>query len=398
MVLVSVAGGVVAAAVSLSLCAATGVLGWFVADAGAHGTSTDGIRVGALAWLLAHGSGLVIGGVSVTAIPLGLTLGCLWTVWRSARRVGERVSGHGPDADRIADGERDWTVPTAASLFAAGYLLVAVPTAVMASGTDVEVPAPAAVLGALVVSMGVSAAGIAVGSGRAAIWIGRVPPVLGRLLTGAWSVFGWCTAVSAAVFVVAFVADLGTAANLVSQAGRDTGDAVWYAVLSTAAIPNATWWTTAYLLGPGFVVGTGTVVTTQVVVLGPLPLVPLLAALPEPGPAPSWVAYLTVLPGLTAALASGRQQWRRRTDRFEVAALTGAGSGILAAIVVTLAAAVSGGSIGPGRMASMGPSGAAVLWHAVAVIGGGALLGAVVVAGWHRYRPVAAARLRRGSR
>ena len=38
-----------------------------------------------------------------------------WAIWRLGHRVGDSVSGHGPDADRIADGERDWTVPIAAA-------------------------------------------------------------------------------------------------------------------------------------------------------------------------------------------------------------------------------------------------------------------------------------------
>ena len=65
---------------TLLICLAAGVVGWFLADAGAHGTPRDGLRVGALGWLLAHGSGVRVDGVAVTVVPLGLTLLCAWAV------------------------------------------------------------------------------------------------------------------------------------------------------------------------------------------------------------------------------------------------------------------------------------------------------------------------------
>ena len=125
LVLMATAGGVFAAASTLVVCLAIGVIGWFLTDAGAHGAPSDGLRAGAFGWLLAHGSGLRVAGVAVSVVPLGLTALVAWTTWRVGHRVGDAVSGHGPDADRIADGERDWTVPMAAGLFTVGYHLVA---------------------------------------------------------------------------------------------------------------------------------------------------------------------------------------------------------------------------------------------------------------------------------
>src|SRR5215217_6518975 len=126
LVLLAVAGGAVAAASTLVVCLAVGVVGWFLTDAGAHGAPRDGLRAGAVAWLMGHGSGLVVGGVTISAIPLGVSVMCAWAVWRIAHRVGDSVSGHGPDADALADGARDWTVPVAAGLFTAAYVGVAV--------------------------------------------------------------------------------------------------------------------------------------------------------------------------------------------------------------------------------------------------------------------------------
>src|SRR5687767_12717661 len=55
LVLLATAGGVAAAAATLLVCLATGVAGWYLTDGGSHGAPRDGLRVGALSWLMGHG-------------------------------------------------------------------------------------------------------------------------------------------------------------------------------------------------------------------------------------------------------------------------------------------------------------------------------------------------------
>ena len=107
-------GGVAAAASTLVVCLGVAVVGWFLTDAGAHGAPSGALRVGALGWLTGHGSGVRIEGVTVTAVPLGITL--LARVGDLAARPAGRATrspGTGPTPTPIADGERDWTVPVA---------------------------------------------------------------------------------------------------------------------------------------------------------------------------------------------------------------------------------------------------------------------------------------------
>ena len=165
LVLLAALAGLGAAGATLLVCLAGGVIGWFLTDAGAHGAPRDGLRVGATGWLMAHGSGVHVGGVPVTAVPLGLSLVIAIVVWRLGLRLGDLVSGHGPDADAIADGVRDWTVASATAVFTLGYVAVLVVTHHLAT-TPATRPSLARALGwAVLLCVAVGGTAIAVGSG-----------------------------------------------------------------------------------------------------------------------------------------------------------------------------------------------------------------------------------------
>jgi hypothetical protein len=149
-------------------------------------------------------------------------------------------------------------------------------------------------------------------------------------------------------------------------------------VLCVLRVPNAAAFSGSYLLGPGFAVGTHTLVTPTAVVLGPLPMFPLLAALPDTGPTPGWSVALLVLPPLVAALACYRVLRRYPTDRWDDAALRGAGAGLLCAVGFAVIASLSGGAVGPGRMTQVGPFVFQVLLHGIATFGVGGLLGSLL--------------------
>ena len=384
LVLVATLGGASAAAATLLICLAVGVVGWFLADAGAHGTPRDGLRVGALGWLLAHGSGLHIDGVAVSVIPLGLTSLAAWAVWRLGHRVGDSVSGHGPDADRIADGERDWTVPTATAAFAAGYLAVAFVTFRLAATAETA-PSLVRVVGwSLLLCATFGMAAISVGSGRAAIWAAFVPASVRAVLAACLRVLGGYLLVSTAVFAVALAVDFGTAVNVMSRLHLGAGDGTVYTALTATLVPNAAVFTGSYLLGPGFTVGANTLVSPSGVVLGPLPMFPLLAALPANGPTPAWTTYLLVVPPLVAAVAVARAQRRFPTLRWDHGALRGCVGGVLAGLLLGLLAAVAGGAVGPGRMRDVGPFASDVLVHAITAFGIGGLVGGVLMTWWQR--------------
>ncbi len=142
-----------------------------------------------------------------------------------------------------------------------------------------------------------------------------------------------------------------------SRLHTGAGDATVYTGLTATLTPNAVVFTGAYLLGPGFTVGVGTLVSPALVSLGPVPMFPLLAALPDDGPTPAWTAYVVLLPPLVAALAAAWAQRRNPTLRWEEGALRGCVGGVIAGVLLGALALVAGGAVGPGRMADIGPDG-----------------------------------------
>lgn len=378
LVLIATLGGVLAALGPLVVLMAVGIIGWFATDAGVHGAPRDGMRIGALAWLAGHGSGFTVMGARVTIVPLGVTAIAAWSMWRLGHRVGDSVSGHGPDADRISDGERDLTVPTAILLFLAGYAVVAVVVATLAAGSTADPSVPRVMAWTIAMTAFVAAPAIAIGSGRAAIWATFAPATVRAGAAVAGAVLGSFLLVAGLVFLVAFAVSFDEAATMTSRLHASPGEAALYALVNAAYLPNAALFTGSWLLGPGFAVGGATLVSPGAVVLGGLPVFPLLAALPAVGMPAGWVGWLMVLPPLVSAVAAVRTL-RGRPLSWDQVALAGCGGGLVAGFAFAVLAARSGGAAGPGRMRFIGPFVPDVLVHAVTACGVGALLGAGVV-------------------
>lgn len=377
--LVGVVGGLVAAGGPLLVLMATGVVGWFLSDTGAHGTPRGGMRIGALAWLMAHGSGVEVAGTPVTVVPLGVTVACAYVVWRVATRVGEALSGHGPDAHALADGERDWTVPTGLLWFLLGYVGLALVCASLAGAAGAGAGLGRVVLWSTATVLLVGGPGVAVGSGRAAIWASFVPLPLRAGFGAAVAVSRWFAVTCLVVFTVAFLRHVDDAATVLARLHTDGGEATLYSVVAAVFVPNAALLGGAYVLGPGFLLGTGNVVSTAGTTLGPLPLFPLVVALPSPGEPAPWLAGLVALPVLAAAVGAYRALRRTPSMRWDHVLLAGTGGGLLAALVVTAAVALAGGAAGPGRMAHVGAPTSEVLVHALTTLGLGGLTGALAL-------------------
>src|SRR5207248_8835817 len=122
--------------------------------------------------------------------------------------------------------------------------------------------------------------------------------------------------------------------------------------------PNLATWSPAYLIGPGFAVGAGTVVSAGKVSLGALPAVPVLAALPDSAVSGAGPLLLGVpmAGGMVAGALLVRRRMRDESPPGWVVLLGAAvAAGPVAGVLLGLAALVSGGPLGSGRLAVLGP-------------------------------------------
>jgi hypothetical protein len=388
----SLLAGAAAALVTLVLCMAVAITGWFLADAGAHGDTTDALRVGADAWLVGHGSGLTFSGAPIGMVPLGLTVVLLLTAFRTGRWAGHSAvdPGKGPGKDRGkhpgSDPEADRSVLAATATFLLAYVVVVVVTWVLAATPAASPSLGRALLGAVFVGVLAGAPGIATGAGALERLLEGLPSWVRS--TGYGAVAGALLLVTFAAVAVAasLLAHLNEAATVLSGLHLGVGDALALTLVTALLAPNGVLLATSYLVGPGFAVGSGTVVSPTVVSLGALPAFPLLAAVPAEGDAPGWMVLFLALPAVAGAAGAVLAQRRSAETAYDLASLHGAVAGVGAGVLVAIGVAVAGGPLGTGRMADIGAPFLEVLVIACGGMGAGGMLGGIATCAWQRWR------------
>lgn len=375
--------GAGAAVIGLVVCMSVALSAWFLADAGAHGDTTDALRVGADAWLLGHGSHLLLSGVPLGITPLAVTTVLVVTAFRSGRWAARHAAPVHDDRSHV----------TATATFTCGYLVVAVLACVLASQPGAAPGLGRAVLGAVLVAALAGGTGLAAGTGRLWQWRDRTPSWVEDVVAGALVGALWLLVAGAVLAGTALLLSFNEAATVLSELDLSSGDALTYTVVVALFAPNTVLLGAAYLLGPGFAVGTGTTVSTTAVSLGVVPAYPVLAALPDEGPTPGWLGAVLVVPVLAAGLGAAGPLRRHPPLAHDLAALRGAAAGFGAGVLVTLLVMLAGGPLGTGRMADIGAPTGEVLVFATGLMSIGGLVGAVAQNWWRRRRgeqPVAA--------
>jgi hypothetical protein len=126
--------------------------------------------------------------------------------------------------------------------------------------------------------------------------------------------------------------------------------------LGALLLPNAAVAVLGLAAGPGFYVGSGTLVSVHGVTLGAVPALPLLAALPDTQAVPLLAFASQAVPalaGLVAGTTLGR--WLDEDDGGSVVAgLAGLLTGALMGAAVGGLAWLAGGTLGDGALAVLG--------------------------------------------
>jgi hypothetical protein len=303
----------------------------------------DSVVLAGRLWLLAQGGELQIASGPLVLAPLLLTLGLCWGLAQAGRGIVRlRAPVTGVDAG--------WVVGVVAGV----HVLVTVLLALLLDAPDARVGLLRTTAGAAVLAAVASGWGVGRESGLLDDVLDRGPvrAVLRGVLAGLLTALGLCTAVVA----VALVSDARGYAALSGSLGGAGAGAVGLVGLALLLLPNAAAAVLGLAAGPGFHVGSGTLVSVHGVTLDTVPALPLLAALPDTQAVPL-IAFLSqvvpALAGLVAGATVGR--WFGDDDGGSViAGLTGIGTGVLLGVAGGVVVWLAGGSLGDGALAQVG--------------------------------------------
>ncbi|SDD79678.1 cell division protein PerM [Auraticoccus monumenti] len=355
-------GGVAACAVGWMVIAAVVVVGWL---ADMVGPMSLPLQVATQFWFSVHGGWAALGAGSWTVVPLGPTLLQVLVVSTvagfAARQLPRGVPHRLPAALRLA------------GLLTVAYVLPLCAVTVLV-GTPEQV---ARCLGGGTVLAGASALwgavrGLRVPAPR------RLPGWARRLPVAAASALGVMALVGTGALVAAVVLRADAVWAMTSTAAPEPAAAAVLVLAQLAYLPNLVLWAVSYVLGAGFTVGSGSLVSPMVTELGLLPGFPVLAALPAEGVG-DWGRALWLLSGVLAGgVAAFVLMGRRPPVRADVSSLAGGLAGVAGGLLVTAVAATSRGSLGTGRLVDLGPRMPELAVMAITVMGLAGLVAGLV--------------------
>lgn len=304
------------------------------------------VRGGVVVVLAVHGGGLVVDSISLSFVPLGAPMLAVWLLWWSIRRSG--------------------VAPTRVSvpLLIGGYT-VSVGLLAFAMGSNQPLRA--------IVGSGLVSA-IAVALAFRSSWVLAIDQRYALVLRAVVRGGALLLALATTVVLASLLAHRDVFADMWSANNPNALGAVFLLLLTLAMLPNLVLWSIGLMLGPGFALGAQTGVDLAGSQLLAIPAVPIFAAVPAAGGFGSAVFILALIP----IVSGGYIGWtvaQSQTLSAMHAFAQGLGAAAILGLVIGCAAAISGGSIGPGLMQVTGPEPWLVIIFAVANISAGGGLG-----------------------
>ncbi len=293
--------------------------------------------------LLAQGGELGLASGPLVLAPLLLTLGLAW---------GFSQAGRGIARLRTPVGRGD--AARAVAVVTAVHVLLTVVLALLVDSPDARVGLLRTAIGATLLAGAATGWGVAREAGLLDAVLDRGPTraVLRGVVAGLLAALAMCTAVVA----VATVSDAGGYAALSGSLGGAGAGAVGLVGLGLLLLPNAAAAVLGLAAGPGFHVGSGTLVSVHGVTLDAVPALPMLAALPDTQAVPL-IAFVSqaipVLAGLVAGTAVGRRLGEDHGGSV-VAGLDDILTGVLLGVAGGVLVWLGGGSLGDGALAEVG--------------------------------------------
>ena len=381
----SLRAGALAAIGTWAVVVLPALVGWVAAPESSVGWFSA-VSVASGIWFLGHGQSIGAGGVAVSLTPMLLFAVNVYIAYRWARRLAA--------TQRAAVGAAAWSDTALRGVvpgFVGGYLLMAGVFALLTLG-GVAAPGVAAVPGVLlvpVVALGLvllrpddeeSPAFVRTLFRRGPTWL----PTVWRV---GWLGAGLLLAVGAGVALLRLLVTFPAVASIQSEYGVNLGGALIVGIAQLALLGNAVTWALGFVAGPGFSLALGGMVSPGAAAPGLLPLVPVLAAVPEAADYPT-ILYAVLLLPVAAGVLIG---WRVDREleffgnlRARVSATVVAG--LIAVVVVVAVTALGNGAVGVDRLRAVGVP----LLPLSVALGAEVLLGALLWLGFalarERYR------------
>ncbi len=355
----AIATALVSAFLGLVVTSAFVAFGWLHDRAGSF---TGVVEGGVRGWLVSHGSGITAKGIEVTTIPLGATLLALaLTVWVTGKVLEEPLEDVAPYV----------------AVVAGTYGVIAGLLSLATNTDDFSTDVVRSAIGGFIVAGSGAALGVAFKNRSFdSLWPTEDPRAR-IVITAAWRGVIALLVPALLLVVLLFALHVDRASDLWASLGPGFLGSFGLAGVCLAVIPNLVLWTASVLLGPGFALGTDTSVDLTGSHLGAVPGLPILAGLPGPGEFAGWVFLLGLIPLIAGACAG----WRiKKVDERPLAEHIGLGAaaGAVAGLVLGILIALSGGSVGPGRMTDAGPPQATPALVAIGVLALGGAIGAAL--------------------
>ena len=331
----AVVGGAVTALASWILCAGVTVLGWLAAEPGSLGGA---LQVGTLLWLLSNGVGVRVGDIPVTLVPWGATAVIAFMISRFAAASARKVR-----ADQA-------TGPGLISIVTVATYLLSVLVGAMLWGEPWQAPARWAVVIAVLLLAALWGSSGSLGARRVEV------PSRARAMTRAVLAAQLAMLVAgAAVLVTGLWMHLKQVEVLHQALQPGIAGGIALLLLQLAFAPNALIWSASYALGSGFSLGAGSVIAPAATQLGMVPAIPLLGALPSPGPGDLMQLWWLAAGAVAGAIACWVVLGSGPIPRFDQASLEGGACGLLAGAVFAGLAWAASGDLGTLRLAGLGP-------------------------------------------
>ena len=297
----------------------------------------DALGSGSLLWLVLGGARLHLGAGTLALTPL---LGAALLVLLA--RVGARRGL--PEAPDLRV-QGSWL---------AGYAAVGV----VASLLGLFSPAGPVLVSLVLPLLVIPALGLAWAHGlpeRPAYLWSRAPLSLRRgIIPGAKGAL-LLIAMGAVLVALATLINIGRVGHIHAALEAGFFGGLVLVLLQVALLPNLALWGLSFAAGPGFSTTGGAMTTWSGAEAGLLPMVPVLAAQPQPGGLP-WITHLLVLLPIAAGVWLGRETLTRvpRLAATQTKLAAVAAAVVVAALTIAVIDSLAGGSMGAARLSHLG--------------------------------------------